>query len=471
VLREEGATKFYYNDLWLLPLPFSFMSVGLGEGGGGGGGGEGEHGEEEVVLAWQRLSHGGPGDNPPPRTRHCFVAVGVGGRGGREGGREGGSEGTFLVLFGGREGRRAMGDAWVFDLRYGDNRWTKVPTNGRTRPPPRWGHAACAVEGGREGGKGRVVVVGGVEEDWGGWVGAKEGDAWVLDVETLRWQELKVTCRKKVEGENWERSSIFSSPACSFPEGRGVRMLLSLPCLSGLVLGLWVPWREEEGLGAERVLILDTRDGRWEYLNARRGGRKGVGLGLWRRRREADAGRIRREKARRRMDPDKEYGDSDYYDSEEDEEEELEEEEVGQPAVATAAMVGLGHLVVVRATRPRRARLLRWVLPHCVGVMYKEEIERGYERLQQRELPTWIKWTDMPVVLQGEGGGVNVEEEQEEEWEEEEEGDDEEEDYEDDGQHDPGARQRMVIVSVVGGDVCMVGPGAEEWEMVAGECK
>jgi hypothetical protein len=368
-----------------------------------------------------------------------------------------------------------MGDAWVFDLRYGDNRWTKVPTNGRTRPPARWGHAACAVEGGREGGgTGKVVVVGGVGEEWGAWEGPKEGDAWVLDVETLRWQELKVNSRKQVEGESWARPSNSSSPVGSFPEGRSVRMLLPLPCLPGLVLGLWMPWRwDGEQLWGERVLILDTRDGRWTYLNAWRGGGGGSGLGLWRRKKEGDAGRTRREKSRRRLDPNKHYYDSDYYDSEE-EEEELGDEEIGQPAVATAAMVGFGHLVIVRATQPRRAKLLRWVLPQCLGVMDKGERERRFWRLEQGDFPTWVEGTEMPVVVRGEEEGediereeeVGVEEEEEEEYEEE----DEEEDYEDEDQHDHGYRQRMVIVSVAGGDVCVVGPGGEEWEMVAGDC-
>lgn len=168
------------------------------------------------------------------------------------------------------------------------------------------------------------------------------------------------------------------------------------------------------------------------------------------------------------MDPDKDYFDSDYYDSEEEEEEELEGEEVGQPAVA-AAVVGFGHLVIVRATQPRRARVLRWVLPQCLGVMDEEEREGDYLRVvHQRGLPTWVDWTEMPVVVRGKGEGVKKQEEEEEEEEDEEE--DRKEDYEDEGQHDHGARQRMVIVSVAGGDVCVVGPGGEEWEMVAGDC-
>lgn len=111
-----------------------------------------------AVPRWTRLNQGG--NSPPAREDHTWTVDPATGQ---------------AYLFGGRDGARALGDLWRYDL--GTDAWTKVDTDG-AGPAPRFGHTGTWVPD-----VGLVV--------WSGQAGSDFfSDAWALEPDAGRWRRL-----------------------------------------------------------------------------------------------------------------------------------------------------------------------------------------------------------------------------------------------------------------------------------------
>jgi hypothetical protein len=110
------------------------------------------------VLSWSRLNQGG--NSPPAREDHTWTLDPATGQ---------------AYLFGGRDGARAFGDLWRYDL--AADAWTRIETAG-AGPAPRFGHTGTWVPD-----VGLVV--------WSGQAGSDFfSDAWAFDPSPGRWRRL-----------------------------------------------------------------------------------------------------------------------------------------------------------------------------------------------------------------------------------------------------------------------------------------
>lgn len=110
-----------------------------------------------VAPKWRKLASDG---GPVGREDHTWTVD---------------DDGRFAYVFGGRDGGRAFGDLWRYDL-VGDA-WKRISPKSRT-PAPRFGHSAVWVEG-----RGLIVFAGQQGDEF-------FDDLWVYDPDRKRWREL-----------------------------------------------------------------------------------------------------------------------------------------------------------------------------------------------------------------------------------------------------------------------------------------
>lgn len=116
--------------------------------------------EEAMMMhyAWQQLT---PQNAPPPRYDHTLAFD---------------SDNQRIVIFGGRDSSKTLGDTWLYDLK--SNTWREVKTEG---PPARFGHGAI-YDPAR-----KAVVI------FGGQAKSLFNDTWAFDTVKETWNEIKTT--------------------------------------------------------------------------------------------------------------------------------------------------------------------------------------------------------------------------------------------------------------------------------------
>ena len=112
-----------------------------------------------TLSGWAQVS---VANSPPARYDHTLTLDPVGNK---------------LVLFGGRDGSKTLGDTWIFDLK--TNAWRQLQTS--PAPEARFGHAAAYDAQSR-----RVLV-------FAGQAGGFFNDVWAFDPAAETWQKLQTT--------------------------------------------------------------------------------------------------------------------------------------------------------------------------------------------------------------------------------------------------------------------------------------
>ncbi|GJP51998.1 hypothetical protein CLOM_g11122 [Closterium sp. NIES-68] len=174
--------------------------TGQGEGGGGGAGGKGEG-----DGARGGGSEGEGGGRPCARAFHAAAAI----------------EGGNLFVFGGRTGKKRLGDFWMLDT---DTwQWAQLPCGG-TPPCPRDFASLVAF------GSSRLIL-------HGGWDGTRFlNDTYILDTMSLEWQQVLVPLPASLPPPRCgHTAAVFNNRLLVFGgRGTGGAMLNDLWTLKGI---------------------------------------------------------------------------------------------------------------------------------------------------------------------------------------------------------------------------------------------
>ncbi|KIJ41980.1 hypothetical protein M422DRAFT_60410 [Sphaerobolus stellatus SS14] len=185
---------------------------------------------DTVLRSWTKVVHPPNAKVPIPRRAHTtWLYKGK------------------IYMFGGGNGEKALNDVWTLDVTvpYEEMRWEEVKVEG-DKPGPRGYHTANLV-------RDVVVIIGGSDGSY------MFDDVWVLNLNYMRWQQIKLETNKRRLGHT---STQVGSYLFVIGGHDGTQYSRDLQ-LFNLVTFQWEPretkGRQPQGRGYHRAVLHDSR--------------------------------------------------------------------------------------------------------------------------------------------------------------------------------------------------------------------